>query len=124
MQPAGGRADVLGHSLSKCDDVVLSDLFDGFDAGDVESAAFANVTRGIGRYDSGSRHRLGSSRFYQQPRFITALVAPDAPHFRVRVACDHRLKSVATKDTMDTEARVVGCQILLVSVCLGERVLF
>ena len=43
MQPARGRADVLGDGGREGDDVVLRDLFDVFDARDVEGAALANV---------------------------------------------------------------------------------
>ena len=36
MQPARGRADVLGNGGREGDDVVLCGFFDGGDAGDVE----------------------------------------------------------------------------------------
>ena len=38
VQPAGGGSDVLGDRGREGDDVVLGDLLDGFDAGDVELA--------------------------------------------------------------------------------------
>ena len=76
-------------AVGERDDVVLGDLFDFFDARDVECAPFANVAGGFGRYDAGRRHGLGGGGFDQQPGFVPALVAPDAPHFRVRVAWNH-----------------------------------
>ena len=89
MQPARRRPDFLGDGLGERDDVVLGALFDFFDARDVESAPFADVAGGLGRYDAGRRHGLGGGGFDEQPGFVPALVAPDSPHFRVRVACNH-----------------------------------
>ena len=48
MQPARRRADVLGHRGRERDDVVLGDLLDFLDAGDVEGAALADVARRVG----------------------------------------------------------------------------
>ncbi len=89
MQPASRRPDVLGDGLSERDDVVLGALFDFFDARDVERAPFADVAGRFCRYDAGRRHGLGRGRFDEQPGFVPALVAPDSPHFRVRIAWNH-----------------------------------
>ena len=45
VQPAGGRADVLGDRGRERDDVVLGDLFDRFDARDVEARPRARSSR-------------------------------------------------------------------------------
>ena len=103
MQPAGRRTDLLGDRGGEGDDVVLGGLFDFFDAGDVEGAALADVARGLGRNDAGGRHRFGGRRFDEQPGLVAALVAPDAPHLRVRVAWIISY-SVTAKDTKDTKA--------------------
>ena len=52
-------------------------------------AALADVARGLGGHDAGGRHRLGGGRLDQQPGFVPTLVAPDATHLGVGVACDH-----------------------------------
>src|SRR5262245_16585872 len=89
MQPAGGRPHVLGYRGGERNDVVLGGLLDGFDAGNIEGAAVANVARGFGWNQPRSRDRLGGCRFNEQPRLVTALVAPDTPHLRMGIACDH-----------------------------------
>ena len=89
MQPARRRPDLLGDRRRERDDVVLGDLLDFLDARDVERAALADVARGLGGHDAGGRHGLGGGDFDQQPGFVPALVAPDAPHFGVRVAWNH-----------------------------------
>src|SRR5262245_51303390 len=68
---------------------MLSGLLDRLDASDIEGAALANVPRGFRRHHAGCGHRLGCGGFNEEPRLVTPLVAPDATHFRVRVACDH-----------------------------------
>ena len=40
-------------------------------------------------HDAGRGHRLGGRGLDEQPGLVPALVAPDAAHLRVRVACDH-----------------------------------
>ena len=90
MQPAGRRADVLGDGGGEGDDVVLGDLLDFLDAGDVEAAALPDVARGVGGDDAGARHRVGGGHFDLQPGFVLALVAPDATHLGAGVASDHR----------------------------------
>jgi len=71
---------------------VLRHLFDLFDARDVEGAALADVARGLGRYDAGSRHRFGGGGLDEQPGLVPALVAPDPPHLRVGVARNHLIE--------------------------------
>ena len=93
VQPPRRWTDLFGHRRGERNDVVLCGLFDLFDAGDVEAAAFADVAGGLGGNNPGGRHGFGSGRFDQQPGFIAALVAPDATHFRVRVACNHPTSS-------------------------------
>ena len=90
VQPARRRPDVLGHGGREGDDVVLRGLLDLLDAGDVERAALADVARRLGRDDAGVGHRLGGRDFDLQPGLVAALVAPDAAHLRVGVACNHR----------------------------------
>ena len=82
-------ADVLGDGRRERDDVVLRGLLDFFDAGDVERAALADVAGGFGGDDAGARHRVGGCNFNLQPRFVLALVAPDATHLGVRIPLDH-----------------------------------
>ena len=89
MQPACRRTDVLGDSGREGDDVVLRGLFDLLDAGDVERAALADIARRVGGHDAGSRHRVGGGRLDEQPGLVAMLIAPDAAHLRVGVACDH-----------------------------------
>ena len=72
VQPARRRADVLGHRGRERDDVVLGDLLDFFDAGDVEGAALADVARGIGGHDPGAGHRVDCGDFNLQPGFVLA----------------------------------------------------
>ena len=63
MEPPGGGTDVLGDGRREGDDVVLRDLLDCLDAGDVEGAALANVAGGFGRNDAGRRHGFGGGGF-------------------------------------------------------------
>mgnify|MGYP003693783765 CR=1 FL=1 len=42
-----------------------------------------------GGIDARRRHGFGGGRFDQQPGLVPALVAPDSPHFRVRIAWNH-----------------------------------
>ena len=91
VHPPGRRADLLGDRGRERDDVVLRDLLDFLDAGDVERAELADVARGLRGHDAGSRHGLGCRRFHEQPGLVSTLVAPDAAHLRVCVALDHRL---------------------------------
>jgi len=72
---------------------VLCGLFDLFDAGDVQRAPVAeraDVGRRFDRHDAGAGHRFGRRRLDEQPGLVPALVAPDAAHFWVCVAWDHR----------------------------------
>ena len=62
---------------------------DFLDAGDVEGAALPDVARGLGRDDARARHRVGGGDLDLQPRFVSALVAPDATHLGVGVARNH-----------------------------------
>ena len=117
-------ADLLGHGRRERDDVVLGDLFDFFDASDVEGAALADVARGFGRDDAGGRHGLGGRRFDEQPGLVPALVAPDAPHFRVGVAW---IIGVLSEDTLkrnragsETSDAVVSSGV---AVCVVNRTL-
>src|SRR5262249_43061663 len=77
------------HGSREGDDVMLSGLLDRFDPSDVEGAALANVACGFRRHHVSCRHRFGGGGFNEEPRLVTSLVAPDATHFSVRVACDH-----------------------------------
>ena len=88
VQPAGRRPDLLGHGRRERDDVVLGDLFDFLDAGDVEGAALADVAGGLRRDDAGGGHGVGRGGFHEQPGLVPTLVAPDAAHFRVCVALE------------------------------------
>src|SRR5689334_7350653 len=89
MKPPGGGTDVLGDGGGEGDDVVLGNLLDFLDAGDVEGAAFADIPRRILGDDSGAGHRFDRGNLYLQPRFVLALVAPDATHLRMCVSLDH-----------------------------------
>ncbi len=89
MQPAGGGTNMLGNRRGEGDHVVLGDLLDFFDPGDVESAALANVARGVGRHDPRTGHRVDRGNLDLQPGLVFPLVAPDATHFGVRVPRDH-----------------------------------
>jgi hypothetical protein len=91
MKPASRRADVLRHRRRERDDVVLRNLFDFFDAGDVECAALANVPGRFGGNDAGARHGVCGCDLNLQPCLVLALVAPDATHLGVRVPLDHRV---------------------------------
>ena len=79
----------LGDRGGEGDDVVLGDLLDLFDAGDVEGAACADVARRLVGHDPGAGHRLDRGEFDLQPGLVLPLVAPDATHFRVRVPRNH-----------------------------------
>src|SRR6478736_4395225 len=85
MQPAGGRPDDFGDRCGEGDHVVLRGLFDLVDACDVERALGAELASRILRHDAGVGHGLGGGYFHLEPRLITALLAPDATHFRVRI---------------------------------------
>ena len=89
MQPPRGRPDFLGNRRREGDHVVLRGLLDFLDAGDVECAALANLSGGIGRHDPGGGHRFGRRDFDQQPGLVPTLVAPDAAHFGVGVSRNH-----------------------------------
>ena len=89
VQPAGRRAHVLGHGGGKGDHVVLRDALDLFDARHGEGALVPDVACGLGRGDAGVGHRLDGCDFDLQPRFVLALVAPDATHVRMGVAPNH-----------------------------------
>ena len=91
VHPAGRRPNVLGHRSRERDHVVLGDLFNFFDSGNVEGAALANVARGLLRNDPRRSHRVGGSRLDEQPGLVATLVAPDPAHLRVCVALDHAL---------------------------------
>ncbi len=80
---------MLGDGRGEGDDVVLRDLLDRLDAGDVERAALADVARGLGRNDPGARHRVGGGCLDLQPGLVFPLVAPDATHLRIGVPRDH-----------------------------------
>ena len=90
VEPARRRSDFFGDRRRKGNDVVLGGLFDFFDARDVESTALADVARRFGRHDAGGRHGVGGGSLHEQPGLVPALVAPDAAHFRVCIAWDHR----------------------------------
>jgi hypothetical protein len=97
MEPPRRRANVLRHRGRKRDHVVLGCLLDFLDAGDVEGATLPDITGGVGRDDSGARHRVRGGNLYLQPRFVLVLVAPHATHFRVGIASDHRPRVILSE---------------------------
>src|SRR5678815_804742 len=92
MQPPRGRTHVLRYRRGEGNDVVLGSVLDFFDTGDIEPCTLTNVARCVRRDDTGARHRVGGCNLYLQPRFVLVLVAPDATHLRVGIACNHRLR--------------------------------
>ena len=89
VQPPRGGTDMLGDRCGERNDVVLSDLLDRLDSGDVEGALLPDVAGRFGGNDAGRGHRFGGGGFDEQPRLVATLVAPDAAHLRVRVSRDH-----------------------------------
>ena len=89
VQPAGRRADLLGHRGGEGNDVVLGDSFDFVDARDVEGALRPQVACGLGRNNAGLGHGFGGGNLDREPGFVPALVAPDATHFGIGVTSDH-----------------------------------
>jgi hypothetical protein len=89
VQPARGRADMLGNGRRKGDDVVLGNLFDRFDSGDVEGALLADIARRFRRDDPRPGHRVDRGDFHLQPGFVFPLVAPDATHLGIRIPRNH-----------------------------------
>ena len=85
MEPARGGPDVLGDGGREGDDVVLRDLLDLLDAGDVERRLRAQLARRVRRNDARLGHRVGRRELHLQPRLVAALVAPDRAHLRIRV---------------------------------------
>ena len=94
MQPARGRTDFLGDSFGKGDDVVLRALLDLFDACDIKGAALPDIARGLGGYNPRGRHGFGCRGFDQQPCLIPPLIAPNSPHFWVRITWNHSLAEI------------------------------
>ena len=82
VQPAGGGSDVLGDR-GEGDDVVLGDLLDGFDAGNVELRPGPELCGGRRGNDAGLGHRIRRGQLDFQPGFVAALIAPDRAHCRI-----------------------------------------
>src|SRR4030095_8446053 len=95
MEPAGGWTNPLRDRGRERDHFVLRDLFDLLDAIDAETGAGANIARGVFRHDPGTGHRIDCGQLDLQPGLIPPLVAPDAPHFRVRVPRYHPSDSLS-----------------------------
>jgi hypothetical protein len=94
VQPPRRRPYVLGHGGREGNHVVLRDRLDLLDAGHREGALLSDVAGSLGRRDAGPGHRLDGCDFHLQPRFVLALVAPDATHVRMGIALDHVSRDV------------------------------
>ena len=92
VQPAGGRADLLGDRRRKRNHVVLGGLLDLLDAGDVERRLlpqFARIRRG---HDAGFHQRVGRGQLDLEPGFVAPLIAPDRAHLGAGVARNHPIR--------------------------------
>ncbi len=89
MQPSRRGANLLSDRGREGDDIVVRDRFDRFDPLDVERGFLAQLFRGFSRDDAGFRHRVGGGEFDLEPCLVASLLAPDGPHFGVRVTLNH-----------------------------------
>src|SRR5512132_4556944 len=89
MQPPCGRPDLLGNRGGEGDDVVLGGLLDFLDPIDPERRTGAKVAGRRIWHDPGTGHRIDRGELDLKPSLVFPLVAPDAPHFRVRVPRYH-----------------------------------
>ena len=93
MQPAGGRADLLGDRRRERNHVVLSGLLDLVDAGDVERRLLPQFARVRGRDNTGVDQRVGRRQLDLEPGLVAPLLAPDRAHLRVGVSRNHPIQT-------------------------------
>src|SRR5262249_1948149 len=96
MEPPGRGSHLFSNRGRERDHVVLRRLFDFFNAGDVEPRFGANFPCGLEWDQAGFGHGVGGSKLHLEPRLVSALLAPDGPHLRVRITANHRCRLLAT----------------------------
>ena len=89
VEPAGVRANDLGHGRREGDDVVFDLGFNLEDAVNVEAGARVDCLGGLFGHDAGGSQRFGRGDFDRQPGAEAVLVAPDASHLGPGIAWDH-----------------------------------
>ena len=89
VEPAGVRANDLGHGRGEGDDVMFDLGFNLEDAVNAEVGARVNGLGGFFRHDAGGGERFGRGDFDRQPGAEAVLVAPDASHLGPGIAWDH-----------------------------------